>query len=81
MNGDAHRTDDVRVSDLQPLISPAILAAEIPVSARAAGIVTAARREIEEILSGASDRLLAVVGPCSIHDPDASPRTRLGTCP
>jgi 3-deoxy-7-phosphoheptulonate synthase len=72
MSGDAHRTDDVRVSDLQPLISPAILAAEIPVSARAAGVVTAARREIEEILSGQSDRLLAVVGPCSIHDPDAA---------
>ena len=72
MSGDAHRTDDVRVSDLQPLISPAILAAEIPVSARAAGVVTAARRGIEQILSGESDRLLAVVGPCSIHDPGAA---------
>jgi len=72
MSDGAPRTDDLRVSDLQPLISPAVLLAEVPLSPKAAGVVARARAEIEAVLDGRSDRLLAVVGPCSIHDPDAA---------
>lgn len=72
MTDGARRTDDVRISDLKPLISPAVLAADVPLSPAASGVVAAAREGVEAILDGRSDRLLAVVGPCSIHDPEAA---------
>ena len=64
-------TDDVRIKELRPLLPPAILMEEIPASERACLIVAQARRAISQILRGADDRLLVVVGPCSIHDPVA----------
>src|SRR6266704_1208738 len=66
------RTDDLRISRVHPLLSPAILAEEIPVTARGAESITSARRAIEAILEGRDPRLLAVVGPCSIHDTRAA---------
>jgi 3-deoxy-7-phosphoheptulonate synthase len=62
-------TDDLRIVGLRPLLPPAILLEEIPVSAEAAATVTAARQQIAAIIAGQDDRLLVVVGPCSIHDP------------
>jgi 3-deoxy-7-phosphoheptulonate synthase len=65
------RTDDVRIAQSQPLITPAVLAAELPLSADAAQQVGHSRQTIENILTGEDSRLLAIVGPCSVHDPAA----------
>jgi len=65
-------TSDLRVDSIRPLISPAILLEEIPISDDAASTVEQTRREIAEVLSGRDDRLVVVVGPCSIHDPRAA---------
>lgn len=64
-----HRTDDLRITGLNPLISPAVLAYYLPVTETASELVAAARSQATAILQGSDDRLLAVVGPCSIHDP------------
>jgi 3-deoxy-7-phosphoheptulonate synthase len=65
-------TRNLRVESVRPLLSPAILLEEIPLSDAAADTVAGARRQIADILAGADDRLLVVVGPCSIHDPAAA---------
>ena len=64
-------TDDLRIARVRPLLTPAILAEEIPLTAAAEARVTGTRREVEAVLSGENPRLLVVVGPCSIHYPDA----------
>jgi 3-deoxy-7-phosphoheptulonate synthase len=66
------KTDDLRISRIRPLISPAILAEEIPLTSQAADCVSRARETIAAILEGRDPRLLVVVGPCSIHDPRAA---------
>ena len=66
-----HRTDDLRIENLRPLISPAILMEDFPIDEEASATVAQARKEVAEILSGRDDRLLVVIGPCSIHDPEA----------
>ncbi len=65
-------TDDLRIQKTNELISPEQLIADIGVSEGAARTVDSARRAIHDILSGEDDRLLVVVGPCSIHDPEAA---------
>ncbi|MEP2775535.1 MAG: 3-deoxy-7-phosphoheptulonate synthase [Luteolibacter sp.] len=67
-----HRTDDLRISGIKPLISPAVLAYYLPVDNQAATVVHTARAEAEAILHGKDDRLLVIIGPCSIHDPEAA---------
>lgn len=67
-----HSTDDVRIEGLNPLIPPAILLEEIPLDEAAASLVAQSRQVASDIVSGRDDRLLAVVGPCSIHDPKAA---------
>ena len=67
-----HRTDDLRISGLNPLISPAILNYFLPVTEQASELVAAARTQCDAILKGEDDRLLVIVGPCSIHDPEAA---------
>lgn len=64
-------TDDIRIRRVRPLLPPAILMEEIPLTERASETVAEGRREFCEILDGADDRLVIVVGPCSIHDPAA----------
>ncbi len=66
------RTDDERIIAYRPLISPTILKEEIPVTKTASSNIRAARKEIENIISGKDDRILVVTGPCSIHDPAAA---------
>jgi len=66
------QTDDLRIESLKPLLPPAILMEELPLSEHAAHVVARGREQIGQILSGADDRLLVVVGPCSIHDPEAA---------
>jgi 3-deoxy-7-phosphoheptulonate synthase len=67
-----HRTDDLRIAGINPLISPAVLAYYLPLTEQASEIVASSRAQAEAILRGDDDRLLAVVGPCSIHDPEAA---------
>ncbi|MBM4269123.1 MAG: 3-deoxy-7-phosphoheptulonate synthase [Deltaproteobacteria bacterium] len=67
-----HRTRDVRIESFRPLIPPAILVEELPLGERGSTTVARAREEVSSILSGEDDRLVAVVGPCSIHDPAAA---------
>jgi 3-deoxy-7-phosphoheptulonate synthase len=66
------QTNNLRITRIRPLISPAILAEEIPVSAPGARFVADARDTVAAILGGRDSRMLAVVGPCSIHDPVAA---------
>ena len=65
-------TDDVRIREIKELVPPAHVFREYPVSNRAAQTTYAARQAIHRILHGADDRLLVVIGPCSIHDYDAA---------
>ena len=65
------RVDDLRIDSLRPLIPPAILMEELPLDEEQTNRVAAAREQIGAIVEGQDDRLLVVVGPCSIHDPDA----------
>jgi len=66
------RTDDLRIIQSQPLVTPAVLCEELPHPDEAAVLVHGARRSIEAILAGSDRRLLCVVGPCSVHDPAAA---------
>src|SRR5215467_9076893 len=70
--GPAMKTDDLRIVKTRPLLSPAILAEEIPLSDIASTRVYESRRTIEAILDGKDARLLVVVGPCSVHDTRAA---------
>jgi 3-deoxy-7-phosphoheptulonate synthase len=63
------KTDNLRIARTRPLIAPAVLSEEIPLSSRAAEFVDASRQSAEAILDAADSRMLLVVGPCSIHDP------------
>jgi 3-deoxy-7-phosphoheptulonate synthase len=66
------QTSDLRIRTARPLLSPAILEEDLPLSETGAAQVHRARREIGDILAGRDDRLVVVVGPCSIHDPAAA---------
>ena len=63
-------TDDVRIREIKELVPPAHVFREYPLSNRAAQTTYLARQAIHRILHGADDRLLVVIGPCSIHDYD-----------
>jgi 3-deoxy-7-phosphoheptulonate synthase len=66
------KTRDLHVVSIKPLLPPAILLEELPLDEPGSIRVAGAREEIIDILGGRNDRLLVVVGPCSIHDPDAA---------
>ena len=66
------RTDDLRIQDVRPLIPPAILLEEIPISERASNVVADTRVAIANIIHGKDSRLIVIVGPCSIHDTTAA---------
>jgi 3-deoxy-7-phosphoheptulonate synthase len=66
------RTDDLRIQDVRPLIPPAILLEEVPISERASVVVSDTRAAIASVLAGGDPRLVVVVGPCSIHDTAAA---------
>ncbi|HET7774177.1 MAG TPA: 3-deoxy-7-phosphoheptulonate synthase [Burkholderiaceae bacterium] len=66
------RTDDIRVTAIRELTPPAHLLREFPLADTAADTVAAARRAIHRILHGQDDRMLVIIGPCSIHDPEAA---------
>ena len=66
------RTENLHVLELAPLITPRTLKAEMPASPAAVRTVVQTRRALGGILTGADARLVVVVGPCSIHDPQAA---------
>jgi len=66
------QTDDLRIREIKELAPPSHLLREFPLTERASETVSGARQAIHRILHGEDDRLLVVVGPCSIHDPAAA---------
>jgi len=66
------RTDDLRIKEIKELAPPEIIRNEFPLSERASEVTYDTRQEIHRILHGADDRLLVIIGPCSIHDTDAA---------
>src|SRR3954470_6123803 len=66
------RTDDLRITETRPLIPPAILLEEIPVSEAASNVVSDTRAVVSKVLAGVDPRLVVIAGPCSIHDPRAA---------
>jgi 3-deoxy-7-phosphoheptulonate synthase len=60
--------DDTRIRKISPIASPALLLEELPASGKVRKHVRQSRKEIDDILCGNDDRVLAIVGPCSIHD-------------
>src|SRR5688572_8847846 len=67
-----HETDDVRIKEIRELSPPDDIRRAFPISERAAQVTFDTRNAVHRILHGADDRLVVVVGPCSIHDPDAA---------
>ncbi|MDH2924047.1 3-deoxy-D-arabinoheptulosonate-7-phosphate synthase [Nicoletella semolina] len=67
-----YRNDDVRIDHIEELLPPVALLERFPASDIAADTVAKARKAIHKIIHGADDRLLVVIGPCSIHDPNAA---------
>jgi 3-deoxy-7-phosphoheptulonate synthase len=67
-----YRTDDLRIEDIRPLLPPAILMEEVPLGEKSSEVVARSREQVQAILRGEDDRLMLVVGPCSIHDPGAA---------
>ncbi len=65
-------TDDLRIIDARPMIPPAILHEEMPLTNEVARRVADARNSVADVIHGRDDRLVVVVGPCSVHDPIAT---------
>ncbi|OIV36063.1 3-deoxy-7-phosphoheptulonate synthase [Mangrovactinospora gilvigrisea] len=66
-------TGDLRITGIRPLDPPAAVLGELPLDEARAGVVREGRRQAADILTGADDdRLLVLVGPCSVHDPAAA---------
>lgn len=64
--------DDLRIKSIRPVIPPALLVEELPVKEEASEHIANAREAIAKIIRGEDDRLMVVVGPCSIHDTKAA---------
>ena len=69
-----HRTDDLRIKEIKELLPPERVLSEFPVTEAAAQLTYETRQAIHRILHGADDRLLVIIGPCSIHDTKAAHR-------
>lgn len=65
-------TDNLRIVALTPLITPETVISELSVDSQSAELVSTTRDEIANILAGKDDRMVVIVGPCSIHDTDAA---------
>ena len=75
-------TDDLRIKSIQELDTPAAVISKMPISDAVSQTVANCRKALHEILSGRDDRLIVVIGPCSIHDPQAALEyaNRLAVC-
>ncbi|HWG03154.1 MAG TPA: 3-deoxy-7-phosphoheptulonate synthase [Trebonia sp.] len=66
------RVSDTRITGYEPLLSPAALLDELPLTGAEAETVEHTRAEVRAVLDGEDDRLLVITGPCSVHDPRAA---------
>src|SRR5207237_1623967 len=66
------RTDDIRIAKLKPLMPPAILLEEYPLSDSSAQFIAEQRKLAQEIIQKKHDKLIVIAGPCSIHDVNAA---------
>src|SRR5262245_24847102 len=66
------RVSDTRITGYEPLLSPAALLDELPLTEEEAETVERTRAEVRAVLDGTDDRLLVITGPCSVHDPKAA---------
>jgi 3-deoxy-7-phosphoheptulonate synthase len=64
--------DDVRIKEIKELLTPEAILKDYPISENAAQSTYATRQDIHHVLHGADDRLVVIIGPCSIHDPKAA---------
>lgn len=67
-----HPTDDLRVKQIDELLPPIAHLYELPINEQASELVAQTRQQIADILHGKDNRLLVIIGPCSIHDPKAA---------
>jgi len=67
-----HQTDDLRIEKIRPLVPPGIVMENLPITEGASATVAEGRLAIAQVLRGESDRLVVIVGPCSIHDVKAA---------
>ena len=67
-----HNTDNVRIISSAPMVTPNALIEKLPLSEKAASVVVSARNTIKNVLYGNDNRLMVLVGPCSIHDTKAA---------
>ena len=72
MDETQHNTDDIRIDEIRQLLPPSLLLSELPILESSAQLINSTRSDIESVLNGLSDKLLVVVGPCSIHDQKAA---------
>ena len=63
-----NKTDDLRILELQEVLAPEVIHEQFPSTENAQKTISEARKEIHNILTGEDDRLIVVIGPCSIHD-------------
>ena len=68
----ANKTDDVKIREVKELLPPIAHLYELPISDAAADLVHQTRQEIADLVHGRDKRLLLIIGPCSIHDPEAA---------
>ena len=67
-----YQTDDIRITGMQEVIAPESLMSDLPISSATSNLVFNTRQEVANIIHKQDDRLLAIIGPCSIHDPKAA---------
>ncbi|MBM4200601.1 MAG: 3-deoxy-7-phosphoheptulonate synthase, partial [Gammaproteobacteria bacterium] len=65
-------TDDLRIREIKEVMAPQQLLEEFPLTQQAATTTLKARSDVHQVLAGSDDRLLVIIGPCSIHDPAAA---------
>ncbi len=67
-----YQTDDIRIKEVNELVTPSRVLRELPLTEAAAKTTYEARHAIHRVLHGADDRLIVIMGPCSIHDVKAA---------
>ena len=72
MDETQQNTDDIRIEEIRQLLPPSLLLSELPILEPSAQLINSTRSDIDSVLNGLSDKLLVVVGPCSIHDRKAA---------
>ena len=72
MTSVSHQTDDLRINGIMEVVAPEQVRSEYPITDTAADTIYQTRKQIQDILEGKDDRLLIIIGPCSIHDPQAA---------